>query len=413
MFFSEVDPEWQEIQEQFQTICILRREGRDQEAMQLMENRLSPLLANWTNSNQEEGPQKRARLAHLFEEEIKRVDDAWVTKNLLDERLLKPFFDELKQTLAEIKNHHGQHPISSFDSTEKLEPSATAMDVESALEPIRSELEHLKKTIALAQLNTPAPDPDRDATALHTLLENLHTASQSREDDLMATSHAMQQAISTLKEQLHAYQQPHLATEIAEIKEQMQQIATASKDTRSSPTQPEIEQTLQTACKEALRTALAQFEQHVNVINSTLQQHSNLVLDTLNRDQAKNEHLHTQLVDALEAAFNSHRAETTQIIQDAFATQATHECSVLDKVNEAQQEWILRIGKGLRAEMKAMRKQIHSLRADHIHFKQANEVGEPPYTSRPIARLEPIANRFKTADPALELSPQSASVESD
>lgn len=201
MLFSEIDSGWEEIQKQFQNICILRREGRNDEAVKLMEKKLSPLLATWTSDNPENGLQKKQRLENLFEEEIKRVDDAWVTKNLLDDRLLQPFLKELTETLRPL-----------VDRIERLEKRSTndlkggfddipiTTDFEAALEPIRMELDSLKKTIALAQLDTPSEGLNE--TAAKKLTEQFEAQHQSREEMFIETCSSMRDEIAGIRKSL-------------------------------------------------------------------------------------------------------------------------------------------------------------------------------------------------------------------
>lgn len=358
MFFPEIDPDWQEIQQQFQNVCIMRREGRDEAAVQLMEEKLSPLLASWTSSNKDEGPMKRQRLEHLFEEEIKRVDDAWVTKNLLDDGLLKPFLNDLKQTLADIKAAAGQRPLAPLNSMDNSAPAST-VDFEVALEPIRIELDSIKQTITDLR---PSPPAHLDEETLRSIVDDCEAANRSREEVLITAYATMRDEIASLKQQIsESNTQDQLIAEMGALKAQMSKLVEYVQTPSPKPDYSQLLQNITTALEHVLASHANQFTQPIQAIADTLNQKEDAVAESIEQNQSKYEYMHRQLLDALEAIYQEHRSESAAAIKDEFAALAAQDRAILDSANTAQRDWILRVGKSLRSEIKEARKQIHSL----------------------------------------------------
>lgn len=368
MFFPEVDPDWQEIQQQFQNVCILRREGRDEAAVQLMEEKLSPLLASWTSSNKEEGAMKRQRLEHLFEEEIKRVDDAWVTKSLLDEGVLKPFLSDLNNTLAEIKAATAAQrsdascaPQASLDDAATPKDPSFTVDFEVALEPIRMELAELKQSITALQPRASTPPTAVTEKTLRSIVEDCQAANHSREEILIAAYAAMRDEIASLKQQLEAsHIQTQIIEEISALKAQISRLAEHVQAPIPKPDYAPLLQGIDHALKQAITDNTDHFAQQITGIADTLNEKEDAVTESVEQNQAKHEYMHRQLLDALESIYQEHRAESAVALKDEFTALAAQDRDILHQANATQRDWILRVGKTLRTEIKEIRKQIQA-----------------------------------------------------
>ena len=219
MYYSELDQNWEAIQKEFQNVCILRREGRDDEAMRHMEQKLSPLLADWTRENHEEGFQKRQRLEDMFEKEINRVEDAWLTQSLLNERLLQPFLKDLRSMLAAVQDGVSGKLSEMNQFTQTAAQSPTIVDFEAALEPLRKEICELKTELAQRQVKAESSDLIDQFKAL---LDERDEIDRAQEDSLMAAAYRSTQ--ETVGEFKQFFKQQHHAI-IDKVEEQACQLS--------------------------------------------------------------------------------------------------------------------------------------------------------------------------------------------
>jgi len=74
---------WKRIGDDFRQACLLRREGKADEATQILEQRLPETIAAWARVCGLRDPERRERLNQLFEQEQKRVDDIWLSQQII------------------------------------------------------------------------------------------------------------------------------------------------------------------------------------------------------------------------------------------------------------------------------------------------------------------------------------------
>ena len=74
---------WKRIGDDFRQACLLRREGKAEEAATILEKRLPETITAWARVCGLREPERRERLNDLFEQEQKRVDDIWLSQQII------------------------------------------------------------------------------------------------------------------------------------------------------------------------------------------------------------------------------------------------------------------------------------------------------------------------------------------
>ncbi len=74
---------WKMIGDDFRQACLLRREGKAEEATTILDKRLPETIAAWARVCGLREPERRTRLSELFEQEQKRVDDIWLSQQII------------------------------------------------------------------------------------------------------------------------------------------------------------------------------------------------------------------------------------------------------------------------------------------------------------------------------------------
>lgn len=74
---------WKKVGEDFRRACLLRREGKQAEASDILDRQLPESIAAWAQVSGMREPERRERLNELFEREQNRVEDAWLTQQII------------------------------------------------------------------------------------------------------------------------------------------------------------------------------------------------------------------------------------------------------------------------------------------------------------------------------------------
>ncbi len=74
---------WKRIGDDFRQACLMRREGKGEEANVILERRLPETIAAWARNCGLREPERRERLNELFEREQRRVDDIWLSQQII------------------------------------------------------------------------------------------------------------------------------------------------------------------------------------------------------------------------------------------------------------------------------------------------------------------------------------------
>ncbi len=102
---SKTEDLWEEIKGQFRTACILRKEDKLDEAVKVINLVLPPLLSQWTQANPKASEQKRKLIEQMFHQEMERVENAWITYELVATRLESHLKKALSAEIKELKKH--------------------------------------------------------------------------------------------------------------------------------------------------------------------------------------------------------------------------------------------------------------------------------------------------------------------
>lgn len=74
---------WRRIGDDFRQACLLRREGKSEDATAILEKRLPETITAWARVCGLRETDRRERLNQLFEQEQKRVDDIWLSQQII------------------------------------------------------------------------------------------------------------------------------------------------------------------------------------------------------------------------------------------------------------------------------------------------------------------------------------------
>jgi hypothetical protein len=91
---------WSKIVTTFREVCILRKQGRLDEAKRILESDLPKMISLWSQSSPEEIVSKRRELENMFRTEEKKIDDAWLVQKLVATRLTEDLVPSLCSQIA-------------------------------------------------------------------------------------------------------------------------------------------------------------------------------------------------------------------------------------------------------------------------------------------------------------------------
>lgn len=74
---------WKKIGDDFRQACLLRREGKAAEANEILEKQLPVTISGWARVCGLREVERRDRLNQLFETEQRRIDDIWLSQQII------------------------------------------------------------------------------------------------------------------------------------------------------------------------------------------------------------------------------------------------------------------------------------------------------------------------------------------
>jgi hypothetical protein len=93
---------WAKIVEDFRQACLLRREGRRDEANQILNVDLPRTIATWSRlPATAPGEDRRSRLTRMFEAEQRRIDDAMIIQRVVSARIEEQILPRLAAEVRE------------------------------------------------------------------------------------------------------------------------------------------------------------------------------------------------------------------------------------------------------------------------------------------------------------------------
>lgn len=95
MSANHLDSRWDKVVRDFRQLCVLRRQERQTDADALLRQRLPQSIAEWSKHDADHAAAKKARLDSMFQQEQRRIEDAWLLKDLIGSSLTKEFLPVL------------------------------------------------------------------------------------------------------------------------------------------------------------------------------------------------------------------------------------------------------------------------------------------------------------------------------
>lgn len=92
---------WKRIADDFRQACLLRREGKANEAAEILDKKLPETIAAWSRISGIRDVERRERLNDLFEREQRRVDDIWLSQQIVMRQMRDILIPSLCMQVAE------------------------------------------------------------------------------------------------------------------------------------------------------------------------------------------------------------------------------------------------------------------------------------------------------------------------
>lgn len=80
---TELNRLWKSLTEEFRRACLLRRQGDSEGAEKILNEELPPMISHWSRLSPSSDVAKRERLNQMFDRERDRIEDAWLTQQML------------------------------------------------------------------------------------------------------------------------------------------------------------------------------------------------------------------------------------------------------------------------------------------------------------------------------------------
>jgi hypothetical protein len=145
---------WMRIGEDFRQACLLRREGKTVEAAEILEKKLPAAIANWARISGFNEADRKERLNDLFEMEQRRVDDIWLSHQIVMRQMRDILIPSLCLQVAEEVREVMELQIEHL--TESLTRISTpAVPAQPRQEPVAANLIKLPTVMPSERRNTP------------------------------------------------------------------------------------------------------------------------------------------------------------------------------------------------------------------------------------------------------------------
>ena len=95
------DPLWISLVERFREACVLRRNGRHAESEHLLQNELPQQITAWSKQPLPAGVDRRSALETMFQEEQRRVEEAFFVQKLVATQIEEQILPKLCFMIAE------------------------------------------------------------------------------------------------------------------------------------------------------------------------------------------------------------------------------------------------------------------------------------------------------------------------
>ena len=92
---------WKKLSGEFRQACLLRRQGKQAESAEILDRLLPETIAAWARVSSLGESERRERLNRLFESEQNRVDDIWLSQQIILQQMREILIPSLCLQVAE------------------------------------------------------------------------------------------------------------------------------------------------------------------------------------------------------------------------------------------------------------------------------------------------------------------------
>src|SRR4249920_662293 len=122
------DKHWNQIVSGFRQACILMREGKIHESNRIIHAELPKRISTWSRISSKDAASKKADLVNMFRDEQKRVEDTWVIRGMVWNKLNEELLPTIcTRVLREVNEQVREH--LPFSRTDNENPSARSASV--------------------------------------------------------------------------------------------------------------------------------------------------------------------------------------------------------------------------------------------------------------------------------------------
>ena len=116
------DKHWNHIVSGFRQACILLREGKIHESNRIIHAELPKSISTWSRISPKDTASKKADLVNMFREEQKRVEDTWVIRGMVWNKLNEELLPTICTRVLREVNEQARENLS-FSATNNANPS--------------------------------------------------------------------------------------------------------------------------------------------------------------------------------------------------------------------------------------------------------------------------------------------------
>lgn len=95
------DALWQKVVQDYRQLCVLQRQTRREESSWLFQAELPASILEWSEHEAADGAAKARRLDEMFQQEQRRVADAWLAQEFMEQRLRTQLLPSLAARIDE------------------------------------------------------------------------------------------------------------------------------------------------------------------------------------------------------------------------------------------------------------------------------------------------------------------------
>jgi hypothetical protein len=124
------DKHWNQIVSGFRQACILMREGKIHESNRIIHAELPKSISTWSKTSPKNAASKKMDLVNMFREEQRRVEDTWVIRGMIWNKLNEELVPTIcTRVLQEVKQQAREHSPVARTNNENPSPRSTPLQL--------------------------------------------------------------------------------------------------------------------------------------------------------------------------------------------------------------------------------------------------------------------------------------------